>query len=99
MGETSATRSKRGKKAWTRLSPEDQAARIAPHTDWYRRNKPWRTPLYESMKAAHPDRQPCIDCGGDGRMQLAFDDEAQTVEFVAWRCYPCRKVLSMSVMC
>ena len=76
---------------WYAQSPEDQARISANRQRWYAENKPWRTPLYERMKAEHPTPEPCVDCGGPGRMQLAFDDEAQTVEFVAWRCYPCRK--------
>lgn len=90
-GATLARLRRMGKERWAAL-PEPEKERIAgARTRWYAENKPWRTPLYERMKAEHPAPQPCVDCGGPGRMQLHFDDEARTVEFVAWRCYPCRK--------
>lgn len=90
-GATLARMSREAKARWEAL-PESEKTRITEkRRAWYREHKPWRTPLYEAMKGAHPNPSPCPDCGGPGRMQLAFDDEAQTVEFVGWRCYPCRK--------
>ena len=52
---------------------------------------PWRQILYETVKLANPDPQPCDRCGGEGKMMLHYDDEAKTVELVGWRCYPCRR--------
>lgn len=90
-GATLARLSQRGKDRWAALPEADRQRITDKRSGWYRQHKPWRTALYEAMKAAHPTPERCVDCGGAGKMQLAFDDEARTVEFVAWRCYPCRK--------
>ena len=81
-----------GRRAWyANRSPEQIAEAQSKARATLAARLPHRQGLYEQMKAEHPDPQPCVDCGGKGYMQLAFDDDAQTVEFVAWRCYPCRK--------
>lgn len=61
-----------------------------------REQYPWRQPLYDALRVEYPDDLPCDRCGGPGRMMLRYDDDAQTVELLGWRCYPCRKTASQS---
>ena len=81
--------------AWDATPPEEREARAARQRATFEARYPHRVRLYAELKEriATGDlvAEPCDRCGGEGRMQLRYDDEAETVEVVGWRCYPCRR--------
>ena len=85
---------------WWNRHPEERERRSAAAKESYaramatfREKYPWRQPLFDALRESHPDREPCDQCGEPGNMMLRYDDEAQTVALLGWRCYPCRKAV------
>lgn len=68
---------------------ERYARRIGALREQY----PWRQPLYDALVVSHPGTEPCDQCGEPGKMMLRYDNDAQTVALLGWRCYPCRKAV------
>jgi len=104
--ERRAVAAAKSKARWEALSESAREARLvqarglgaagaANRTAAFAAKYPWREPLYEGLRAriARGDLvpEPCDRCAGEGRMMLRYDDEARTVELLAWRCYPCRR--------
>ena len=87
--------SRRAKAEWARLSDAERVARLARSAEATRARYPYRQPLHDAVmaKVATGDIQSeaCPDCGGEGRIELQFDDAAETVKVVGWRCYSCRR--------
>ena len=83
------------RRRWGQTPVEVREERAAKARATVQARYPHRQALYDDLKAriASGDlrRESCDQCGGEGAMRLAYDDEARTVEIVGWRCYPCRK--------
>ena len=88
-------RSQAGRAFWDGLSDEEKASRLAKSRATFEASYPHRVRLHAEIKAQLASgalkTERCDRCGGEGRVMLNFDDDAQTVEVIGWRCYPCRK--------